>query len=186
MLQGNRSWTKFSESWKFEKETPPGTRDTPVLSSTTEGLTEIGTHLFLEVNPPDMGHTKLPGRLSTRTIKSVFKVYWFPVSLHMTFCNHFWSAQPKLSDHYFQNPIPATQPTRGVTIWALLRPSRLTVSELSLMWVWSKLQGRSKQSSWPYPNQYQDGKPQSRTSNILQSPKAGHKTEISFAPSKSI
>ena len=53
--------------------------------------------------------------------------------------------------------------------------SRVTVSELSLIWVWSKLQERSKQCSWPYPNKDQDAKPQSGTSIVLQSPKSGLK-----------
>ena len=49
------------------------------------------------------------------------------------------------------------------------------VSELSLIWAWSKLQKRSKQGSWLYPNQYQDAKPQSGTPSVLQSPKSGLK-----------
>ena len=51
------------------------------------------------------------------------------------------------------------------TYWGL-------VSELSLIWAWSKLQRRSKQGFWPYPNQDQDSKPQSGTSSILKSPKS--------------
>ena len=39
---------------------------------------------------------------------------------------------------------------------------------------------------WPYPNQYQDAKPQSGTSSILQSPKSGFKGHSFFVPSKSI
>ena len=44
------------------------------------------------------------------------------------------------------------------TYWGL-------VSELSLIWAWSKLQRRSKQGFWPYPNQDRDAKPQSGTSS---------------------
>ena len=42
------------------------------------------------------------------------------------------------------------------TYWGLL-------SDLSLIWVWTKLQGRPKQGFWPYPSKDQDAKPQSGT-----------------------
>ena len=54
------------------------------------------------------------------------------------------------------------------TYWGL-------ISELSLIWAWYKLQRRSKQGFWPYPNQDQVAKPQSRTSSPHQSPQSGLK-----------
>ena len=59
--------------------------------------------------------------------------------------------------------------------WDSTEGSTLTVYELTLIWVWSKPQRRSKQGSWPYSNQDQDVKPQSGTSTILQSLKSGYK-----------
>ena len=41
--------------------------------------------------------------------------------------------------------------------------------------MWSKLQGRSKQGSWPYPNQDQNVKPQSETLGTLKRHKLGLK-----------
>ena len=68
-----------------------------------------------------------------------------------------------------------TRTRRESISWLSCTDSRLTVSELSLIWVLSKLQGRSKQVFSTYQNQDQDAKPQSGTSSVLQNPKSGHK-----------
>ena len=91
----------------------------------------------------------------------------------------YWSAQLDLIDYCFLLRTRLTRPDQTqpdpVLIILSCTDSRLTVSEPSLIWVLSKLQGRSNQGSWLYPNQYQDAKPQSGTSSILQSPKWGLK-----------
>ena len=67
---------------------------------------------------------------------------------------------------------PPPPPTHlGTYLILNFTQSKLTVSELSLICVRSKLQRTSKQGSWPYSNEYQDAKPQSGTSSIRLSPK---------------
>ena len=89
------------------------------------------------------------------------------------------------ADPYLQNPNhPATHPashppthpaTRGLTYLNWFKSYWGLVSQLSLIWAWSKPMRRSMQDFWPYPNKDQDDRPQWGTSSILQSPISGFK-----------
>ena len=73
----------------------------------------------------------------------------------------------------FCNWAPGTSTSTGTE--SIKTDSILTVSELPLIWMWSKPQARSKQGSRPYQNQNQDANPQSETCSVLQGPKWGLK-----------
>ena len=73
--------------------------------------------------------------------------------------------KPKL-ELSLNSKTPASQPATHLSY---------NFSQLQLNWERQNLDNGYSKDQWPYPNQYQDAKPQSGTSSVLQSPKWGLK-----------
>jgi len=65
-------------------------------------------------------------------------------------------------------PVPSKAPNEDLKDMDLLCTFKIKIESQNLAYGCTKYQ-------WPYPNQYQDAKPQSGTSSVLQSPKSGLK-----------